>query len=79
METRSVLGCTTNSTEPVAVFPVLSDTVNVAVKLPAAVGVPLTTPVPVSRDELGKPVGKTPPNSVQVNGAVPPVVAIVAE
>ena len=74
-ETRSVLGWTANSTEPVAVFPVLSVTMNVAVKLPAAVGVPLTTPVPALRDELGKPVGKAPPNSIQVNGAVPPVTA----
>src|SRR6266850_8153339 len=61
-----------NSTEPVAVIPVLSVTVNTAVEFPSAVGVPLTTPAPALRD---KPVGKTPPNSIQVNGAVPPVVA----
>jgi hypothetical protein len=75
-DTRSVLGWTTNDTEPVAVCPVLSFTVNVAVKLPAAVGVPLTTPVAPLRDN---PFGKTPPNSVQINGAVPPVVTNVAE
>ena len=71
-DTRSVLVWMANSTEPVAVFPVLSVTVNTAVGFPTAVGVPLTTPVPALRD---KPVGKTPPNSVQVNGAVPPVAA----
>ena len=79
-DTRSVLGWTANSTEPIAVFPVLSVTVNVAVKFPATVGVPLTTPVPGSRRKSvgGEPVGKPPPKSVQVNGAVPPVAARVA-
>jgi hypothetical protein len=75
-DTRSVLGCTANSTEPVAVLPVLSVTVNVTVELPAAVGVPLTTPVLALRD---KPVGKTPPTKIHVSGAVPPVVTNVAE
>ena len=67
-----------NNTEPVAVIPVLSVTTNTTVKLPAVVGTGalLTTPVPASRD---KPVGKTPPNTVHVNGAVPPVVANVVE
>jgi hypothetical protein len=74
-EIRSVLGWMANSTEPVAVWPVLSVTVNVAVKLPAVSGVPLTTPVPGSKVKAGVPVGKAPPNSAQVNGAVPPVVA----
>ena len=68
-ETRSVLGWMANSTEPVAVIPVLSVTVNVAVKLPAVIGVPLTTPVTEMMDKLA---GKTLPISVQVNGAVPP-------
>jgi hypothetical protein len=63
-----------NSTEPVAVIPVLSVTVNVAVKLPAVAGVPLTTPVTGSMDKVA---GKTLPTSTQVNGAVPPVAAIV--
>jgi hypothetical protein len=71
-ETRSVLGWMANSTEPVAVIPVLSVTVNVAVKLPAVIGVPLTTPVTGSRVKLA---GKTLPISVQVYGAVPPVAA----
>ena len=71
-DTRSVLEWMANSTEPVAVFPVLSVTVNTAVGFSTAAGVPLTTPVPALRD---KPIGKAPPNSVQVNGAVPPVTA----
>ena len=71
-DTRSVLGWIANNTEPVPVLPVLSVTVNVAVKLPTAFGLPLTTPVPELR---AKPGGKTPTNNVQVNGAVPPVVA----
>ena len=75
-ETRSVLGWMANSTEPIAVIPVLSVTVNVGVKSPAAVGVPLTTPVPALKD---KPVGKTPPTTAHLNEAVPPEVAIVAE
>jgi hypothetical protein len=66
----------TIKTCPVAVFPVLSVTMKVGVELPAAVGVPLTTPVPALRD---KPVGKTPPNRIHVSGAAPPVVANVAE
>jgi hypothetical protein len=75
-DTRSVLGWMENSTEPVAVLPVLSLTVNVAVEFPSAVGMPLTTPVPALRD---KPAGKRPVNKVHVKGAVPPVVANVAE
>ena len=71
-ETRSVLGWMANSTEPVVILPVLSVTVNVAVKLPAVAGVPLTTPVTGLRVKLA---GKTLPISVQVNGAVPPVAA----
>ena len=76
IETRSVLGWMANNTEPLAVLPVLSLTVNVAVEFPSAVGMPLTTPVPALRD---KPAGKTPVNKVHVKGAVPPVVANVAE
>jgi hypothetical protein len=49
-------------------LPVLSVATNTTVELPAAVGVPVTTPVAPLRD---KPVGKTPPNKVHVNGAVP--------
>jgi hypothetical protein len=62
-----------NNTEPVAVLPVLSVTVKVGVKFPAgATGVPVTAPVDAFNDN---PAGKTPPNKVQVNGAVPPVAA----
>jgi hypothetical protein len=44
--------------------------VNVAVEFPAAVGIPLTTPVPALRST---PAGRTPPDRVHVNGTVPPV------
>ena len=61
-----------NNTEPVAVFPVLSVTVNVAVKLLAGgVGVPVTSPVTVLVKP--SPVGRVPPTNAQVSGAVPPV------
>jgi ATPase subunit of ABC transporter with duplicated ATPase domains len=56
IETRSVFGWMANSTEPVAIWPVLSVTVNATVEFPSTVGMPLTTPVLASRD---KPVGKT--------------------
>jgi hypothetical protein len=48
----------------------------VVVELPAAVGMPLTTPVAPLRDN---PFGKTPPTKIHVSGAVPPMVANVAE
>jgi hypothetical protein len=63
-----------NSTEPVAVFPVLSVTVNVAVKLSAgSAGVPVTSPVTALVKP--NPVGRVPPTNAQVSGAVPPVAA----
>ena len=71
VEITSVLGWIANNTEPLAAWPVLSVTVSVAVKLPAVVGVPLTTPVIESMVRL---VGNAPPNRVQVKGGVPPVV-----
>lgn len=76
-DSMSVLGCTANATGPVVVLPVLSCTVNVAVEFPAVVGVPVTAPV--AGLLRFNPAGSAPPKSDQVNGAVPPVVARVAE
>jgi hypothetical protein len=76
-ESTSVLGWTANNTEPVAVFPVLSVTVNVAVKLPCTVGVPVI--VPVAGITGFSPAGKDPVESDHVNGAVPLTVTSVVE
>ena len=58
------LGPAANRTEPVAVLPLLSRTLKVAVDVPAVVGVPVTAPV-ASLVKFSPP-GKVPPNSDQV-------------
>jgi hypothetical protein len=75
-DTRSIFGRTVNDTEHFSVLPVLSVPASTTVKLPAAVGVPVTSPEVAVRD---KPDGTAPLDTVQGKGKVLQGVAKFAE